>query len=172
MSSLIPMPQGPNSLSSSSRVTMGRPSHALPSAEAIDRLVLIQQLRLLLDREELAALLDGSEAGATWRQMGDPLGITTKNGIVQRVQRLRVALELGPAALRAPLVLLAHERGEAEAEDSGSNWVALNHECVRRASAELIRHREGLTADDEAAEWLNDLGKLLDEPVSPSLWRG
>lgn len=53
-------------------------------AEAIDRLVLIQQLRLLLDREELAALLEGSEAGATWRQMGDPLGITTKNGTVQR----------------------------------------------------------------------------------------
>ncbi len=35
-------------------------------AEAIDRLVLIQQLRLLLDREELTALQDGNEAGATW----------------------------------------------------------------------------------------------------------
>ncbi|MFE9619162.1 hypothetical protein [Streptomyces sp. NPDC006384] len=69
-------------------------------------------------------------------------------------------------------MLRAHERGEAEAEDSRSSWVALNHERVRRASTELLRHREGLTADDEADEWLNDLGELLDEPVSPTCEAG
>ncbi|MFF5019074.1 hypothetical protein [Streptomyces sp. NPDC001165] len=137
-------------------------------AEAIDRLVLIQQLRLLLDREELAALKDGNEAGATWRQLGDPLGITTKNGTVQRMQRLRVAVELGPSAARAPHVLRAHERGEAEDEDSRSSWVELNHERVRRASAELLLHRAALTTDDDADEWLDDLADLLDEPVSPT----
>lgn len=136
-------------------------------AEAIDRLVLIQQLRLLLDREELAALQDGNDAGATWRQLGDPLGITTKNGTVQRMQRLRVAVELGPSALRAPHVLRAHEKGEAKDEDSRVNWVQLNHERVRRASAELLLHRAALTTDDDAVEWLDDLADLLDEPVSP-----
>ncbi|MGX5183435.1 hypothetical protein ACWKT5_11595 [Streptomyces avermitilis] len=137
-------------------------------AEAIDRLVLIQQLRLLLDREELAALQDGNEAGATWRQLGDPLGITTKNGTVQRKQRLRVAVELGPSALRAPHVLRAHERGEADEEDSRSNWVQQNYERVRRASAELLLNRAALTTDDDAVEWLDDLAHLLEEPVSPT----
>lgn len=137
-------------------------------AEAIDRLVLIQQLRLLLDREELAALQDGNEAGATWRQLGDPLGITTKNGTVQRMQRLRVAVELGPSALRAPLVLRAHEKGEAEDGDSRSGWVRLHHGLVRRTSAELLFHRAALTADEDAIEWLDDLADLLEEPVSPT----
>ncbi|MGW2421335.1 hypothetical protein ACWC0C_19170 [Streptomyces sp. NPDC001709] len=137
-------------------------------AEAIDRLVLIQQLRLLLDREELAALQDGNEAGATWRQLGDPLGITTKNGTVQRKQRLQVAVELGPSALRAPHVLRAHERGEAAEEDSRSNWVQRNYERVRRTSAELLLHRAALTTDEDAVEWLDDLADLLEEPVSPT----
>ncbi|MFD6329190.1 hypothetical protein ACFWGI_06375 [Streptomyces niveus] len=137
-------------------------------AEALDRLVLIQQLRCLLDREELVALQDGSEAGATWRQLGDPLGITTKNGTVQRLQRLRVAVELGPSALRAPHVLRAHEKGEAEDEDSRSGWVQSHYEQVRRASAELVLRREALITDGEAIEWLNDLAELLDEPVSPT----
>jgi hypothetical protein len=137
-------------------------------AEAIDRLVLIQQLRLLLDREELTALQDGNEAGATWRQLGDPLGITTKNGTVQRMQRLRVAVELGPSALRAPHVLRAHERGEAEDEDSRSSWVQQNHERVRCASADFLLHRAALTTDDDAVEWLDDLEDLLKEPVSPT----
>lgn len=136
--------------------------------EAIDRLVLIQQLRLLLDREELTALQDGHEAGATWRQLGDPLGITTKNGTVQRMQRLRVAVELGPSALRTPSVLRAYERGEAEDRQSRSDWIEQNHEQVRRASAQLLRHRAALTADDDTAEWLDDLAELLEEPVSPS----
>jgi len=112
--------------------------------EAIDRLVLIQQFRLRLDREELLALQEGNDAGATWRQLGDPLGITTKNGTVQRMQRLRVAVELGPSALRAPYVLRAHERGEAEDEDSRSGWVKQHHARVRHASAELLLHRTAL----------------------------
>ncbi|MFC5148898.1 hypothetical protein [Streptomyces aureoversilis] len=137
-------------------------------AEAIDRLVLIQQLRLLLDREELAALRDGNEAGATWRQLGDPLGITTKNGTVQRMQRLRVAVELGPSALRAPGVLRAHERGVVQDEDSRSNWVALNCERVRNASAQLLHHRAALITDEDADEWLDDLADRLEEPVGPA----
>lgn len=137
-------------------------------AEAFDRLVLIQQMRRLLDREELMALQDGSEAGATWRQLGDPLGITTKNGTVQRMQRLRVAVELGPSALRSPHVLRAHEKGEAEEENSRSGWVQLHHAQVRRASAELLLRREALTMGGEAIEWLDDLADLLVEPISPT----
>ncbi|MEV5279689.1 hypothetical protein ACFYMW_25485 [Streptomyces sp. NPDC006692] len=137
-------------------------------AEAIDRLVLIQQLRLRLDREELAALQDGNAAGATWRQLGDPLGITTKQGTVQRMQRLRVAVELGPSALRAPHVLRAHERGEAEEEQSRSGWIELHHERVRHAAAELLLHRAALTTDEDAVEWLDDLADLIEEPVSPT----
>lgn len=137
-------------------------------AEAIDRLVLIEQIRLILDREELEALRDGGEAGATWRQRGDPLGITTKNGTVQRMQRLRVAVELGPAVLRLPSVLRAHERSETTDSDSRTVWVSQHYLAVRQVAADLLQHRGALATDEEAAEWLDDLADLLEEPVSPT----
>ncbi len=65
-------------------------------------------------------------------------------------------------------MLRAHERGEAEDEDSRSSWVQLNHERVRRASADFLLHRAALTTDDDAVEWLDDLEDLLKEPVSPT----
>ncbi|WP_199552656.1 hypothetical protein [Streptomyces sp. N35] len=138
-------------------------------AEAIDRLVLVQQLRRILDEEELAALQDGNAAGARWRQLGDPLGIRTKNGTVQRMQRLRVAVELGPSALREPAVLRAHERGETGDDASRSRWIGVHHLRVREAAADLLHHRASLATDEVADDWLDDMSDLLERAVEPSV---
>lgn len=131
--------------------------------EVMDRLILLRRVRQLLDEEEARALRDGRAAGAPWVRLGIPLGITTKNGVMQRLQRLRVSTELGPTAPRHPETLrnAAHKR--MSEDERLHSWIAQHYQSVRTAAAELIAHREALLTDEGVDEWLDDLTELLEK---------
>ncbi|MEU4098213.1 hypothetical protein [Streptomyces sp. NPDC026673] len=131
--------------------------------EVTDRLTLIRRLRQLLDDAELRALRDGRTAGVAWVRLGAPLGITTKNGVMQRLQRLRVASELGASVPRHPRSLRNAVRTRASDEERLQSWIAQHYIDVREAATDLIAQRESLLTDDGVDEWLDDLEELLDK---------
>lgn len=107
-------------------------------------------------RVELWALEQGKLLGLTNRQVGEPYGLLSRQGVPERIRKLRRRL-LGPAAdaehSSAPTPA-AH--GDPERE-----WLAANRARVHGLARELLAYEP--LADDDAADWLADVRRDLDD---------
>ena len=143
--------------------------------EVIDRLLLVRTARQLLDKVELKAVEDGRKVRVTWVKLGAPLGIGTKNGMVQRRQRLIVATRMGKHDLKNPQTFREAARSDIRQAASREEWIEANYREVQEGARALLAERDSLPQGpypeerlDELArftnEWLDELAEYLDKP--------
>ncbi|MFE3631538.1 hypothetical protein [Streptomyces goshikiensis] len=124
---------------------------------ALDRLRLLRRLRQLTDIEEIAVLEACGRSGLKARELGVVLGIKSRWGPAQRLERLRLAVQTR-WEFRTPRLAREAEAAEAAAHQK----VASGHARVRAAAKRLLAHRQDFLAVEDLDEWWDDLEWQLD----------
>lgn len=131
--------------------------------EDVDALGLVEAARAQLeDLEEsiLASNLDPAPGTArrasSAERLGPPLGITTRQGVRDRLDRLRSR----HSGRRDEKIARAARAGEREApsrEDREREWIAANADHLLSDRSDLVSHRALWESDPDAVTWLDEI---------------
>ncbi|MEU1813412.1 hypothetical protein [Micromonospora aurantiaca (nom. illeg.)] len=114
-------------------------------------------------------LLDRAERlGVNRREIGALLGIRTGQGLVDRRDRLRALLGVhGRPDEKAIRVERAERRANLAVQERQQRWLIRHQREIFEAARVLVRHQN--LADEEAAEWLVEVARDLQEAsISPA----
>jgi hypothetical protein len=131
-------------------------------------------------RIELWALEQGKQLGLTNRQVGEPYGLISRQGVPDRIKALRrqvhglAAAELGSASAAPAAVAEAGPSSPARAKTDAEReleWLAGRRRIILGLAEELLAYEE--LADADAADWLaevrRDVGDGACTPASVRL---
>lgn len=132
------------------------PSRAQRQQDLHDALLLTRVVRNRIDRLELGLMLEGQQAGMTTRELGAPLGITSRAGAGDRIESLRrkaraAALHLRPADIRG-----LHLEEEPASEGL--------HEVARQ----LLAHIDEFQLPEDCLVWAEGIELILRSEVHNS----
>lgn len=143
------------------------------AADHADALVLSTWLWWEDRRDERRLLRQGLAAGLSLANVGAPLGITTRQGVQDRLDRLGALLKYD----RPDEQVTRTARREARASDGRQLWIDQHRDDVRSVLlALLIQGRRVLDDSDEdvdqphpAREWLDEVGAdYTDDTFTPA----
>lgn len=101
------------------------------------------------DRVTLWALEQGKRLGMTNRQVGEPFGLISRQGVPDKIKTLRDRTDQAKPALAL---------GNAERQ---ARWLAGRRAQVLLLSTELLGHTD--LADEDAAEWLVEVARDVED---------
>lgn len=135
-------------------------------AAAVLRATLWQYIREQADAGQLRAINDGREVGVPWHCFNEALCVTTRHGAYQKALRLRAEQVREPHERRSPETAHAHEKrrlAEERAEYVRVTSQARRFTLAQRIARQLLEHRNGLTVDEMAEYWLDELSTTIDD---------
>ncbi len=128
---------------------------AIPSwvrqADVADGLVLHTWTWWQDRRRERALLRAGVREGLSLSQIGAPLGITSRQGVRDALDRLDALLEHD----RPDETLTRDARRNPHDEDACTRWIRHNLDRLQTVAARLLAHAD--LADPEDREWIDEL---------------
>jgi hypothetical protein len=150
------------------------------AADTLDALVLTTWLWWEDRRRERALLRRGMSLGLTHTELGRPLGITTRQGLRDRVDRLEALL----AYDRPDEQLTRDARREARRSDPRQAWLDAHHEDVHLVLSTLLEQIERLPPPQSSSgphapqdahrpadeqDWLDELrADVTDHDITPA----
>nr|WP_211177971.1 hypothetical protein [Pseudonocardia acidicola] len=117
-------------------------------------------------RTERRLLRQGRHLGLSLAELGAPLGITTRQGVQDRLDRLDALLEYD----RPDEQLTRTARREARAADARQDWIDAHRDEIRAVLAGLLaqsRRFAEMTTQDEPESDPEDPPGVDDDPPSP-----
>lgn len=139
-------------------------SSAIPQpvaeADVLDGLVIRLRLWWLGEEAELWLLERARRLGVPPRKVGAKLGITSRQGVHDRLRLGREKVQLLTGTPHPGL----HPRPDPHERQTESDWLAKHRDELRDVATAAVAHRD--LADDEAADWLVDVARDLREAVS------
>ncbi len=129
-----------------------------PDAVVISRWIAEVEAR----RAELWALEQGLLLGLTNRQVGEPYGLLSRQGVPDRVKALRRHLHGASAdALPGPAAPAGRGSRALSAAERELEWLTANRRRILALAGRLLAHAD--LADEEAADWLAEVARDVDD---------
>lgn len=148
-------------------------SHDLRRKDYRDAVVIARWIAEVHAREvELWALEQGLLLGLSNRQVGEPYGLTSRQGVPDRIRTLRRRVRgAGADVLPLPVGLARQGSGRpTSVAERELEWLATHRGRILALARELLAYED--LADDDAAEWLAEVRRDADDAVcTPSSFR-
>lgn len=118
------------------------------------------------DRITLWALEQGKHLGLTNREVGEPYGLISRQGVPSKIATLRRRLHGAGADAEGRPAPAAPSR-ELTAAERDLEWLAANRKRILGFAHELLAYTD--LADDDAADWLADVARdVADGACTPA----
>lgn len=108
------------------------------------------------DRVTLWALEQGKRVGLTNRQVGEPYGLISRQGVPDKIKTLRARTKRPPNTSDQP----KHRAAQGGA-DRQARWLATHRSQILLFARQLLEHVA--LADEDAADWLAEVARDVED---------